>query len=129
MADQNEEIQEVLTIEDYLGGISPLVTEDIIKMLLADKGIEAGTSVADLEEKDKDLIKADTLFWCAMTPSTNGGWEEQVGNWKTKKAGNTLTSADKAMMKRMAKFLYRKWHEPCPYPSSVRIVKKGMVIC
>lgn len=128
MADQIEDIKEVITIEDYLGGASPLVTEDMVKMILVDKGIEPSTNVADMEERDRDLLKADTLMWCAMNPSTNGGWEEQVGNWKTKKAGNTLTNADKAMLKRMARYLYRKWEEPWKYSSSVVIVKKGMII-
>lgn len=125
MADQIDDIK-VITIEDYLGGASPLVTEDMVKMLLVDKCIEPSTNVADMEERDRDLLKADALMWCAMNPSTNGGWEEQVGNWKTKKAGNTLTNSDKAMLKRMARALYRKWEEPWIYPSSVTIVKKGM---
>lgn len=126
MAQQEGEQQTGVTIEEYLGGVSPMVNEDIIKMLLVDREIESGTLVADMEEKDKDLIKADTLFWCASSPTTTGGWEEQVGNWKTKQSGNTLTNADKGMMKRMARMLYKKWQEPWPYPSSVRVVKKGM---
>lgn len=118
----------VITIEDYLGGVSPLLNDDIVKMLLIDKGIEPNTAVADIEERDRDLLRADALLWCCTSPSTVGGNEEQVGNWKTKRAGMTLTSADRAMMKRMARRLYLKWDEPWRWQPSVRLVTRGFEI-
>lgn len=126
MADHNEVA--ALTIKEYISGVSPIISDEVVRMILADRGVAEDAEIQYVEEKDKDLLRADALLWCAMSPSTNGGWEEQVGNWKTKKAGNTLTSADKSSMKRMARYLYRKWGIPFPYPSSVQIVKKGMMI-
>ena len=127
MAQKIEYIED-MTVVQYLGGVSPLISEDMINTLLIEKNISLDTPAVDMEEKDRDLLKADALILCATSPTTTGGFEEQVGNWRTKVSGNTMTNADKAAMKRMARYLYRKWNVPYPYPSSVRIVVKGMAI-
>ena len=124
MAEQNE----YMTVKEYLAGVSPLVSEDMVKTLMVDKHIEQDAPIEALDERERDLLKADALILSAMSPSTQGGWEEQVGNWKTKQAGNTITSSDRAAMKRMARYLYNKWGEPWQYPSSVRVIRKGMAL-
>lgn len=119
-----------MTIGDYLHGVHVMATDEMIATVLAERGVDSETDFKDVTEKTRDLSKADVLMSICLMPATTGGSEEQVGNWKQKKSGNTMTNANYIALRRLARALYRKWMEPWLYPASggVRVNRRGMCI-
>ena len=107
-----------MNIKDYLLGVNPMATDGIVDNVLVKRNIDAEISASEVDEKDRDLSEADVLMGIAMMPSTVGGEEEAVGNWRKKVSGSTLTAADKRTLRARAKWLYEKWEEEFPYPSA-----------
>lgn len=119
-----------MNIKDYLLAVNPLVNDGMAEAILADRGIEPSAELSTIEEKQRDLAKADVMMAVCLMPATTGGSEEQVGNWKQKQSGSTLTAANYLALRKFARRLYRKWDEPWTYPSTggVRVNNRGMAI-
>lgn len=119
-----------MTLKEYLLAVNPLVNDGMAEAVLAERGIAVDAELADIKEKQRDLAKADVMMAVCLMPATTGGSEEQVGNWKQKQSGSTLTAANYLALRRFARRLYRKWDEPWGYPSTggVRVNHRGMCI-
>lgn len=119
-----------MTLKEYLLAVNPLVNDGMAEAVLAERGIAVDAELADIEEKQRDLAKADVMMAVCLMPATTGGSEEQVGNWKQKQSGSTLTAANYLALRRFARRLYRKWDESWDYPSvgGVRVNHRGMCI-
>lgn len=119
-----------MTLKEYLLAVNPLVNDGMAEAVLAERGIAVDAELADIEEKQRDLAKADVMMAVCLMPATTGGSEEQVGNWKQKQSGSTLTAANYLALRRFARRLYRKWDEPWDYPSvgGVQVNHRGMCI-
>lgn len=99
-----------LTIEDYLRGqVAYPITDEALFAILADRGMSAGVGIADFEIKDRELATADVLMWCASLPSITGSVEDANGVWKHKEGARTISSSDKAELRRRAYRIYRKY--------------------
>lgn len=119
-----------MNIKDYLLAVHVMANEQMVEAILAERGIEPEAELSEVTEKERDLSKADTFMSICLMPATTGGSEEQVGNWKKKQSGNTMTSANYLALRRWARRLYRKWDEPWLYPSNGGVVvnHRGMAI-
>ena len=73
-----------MTLKEYLLAVNPLVNDGMAEAVLAERGIAVDADLADIEEKQRDLAKADVMMAVCLMPATTGGSEEQVGNWKQK---------------------------------------------
>lgn len=116
-----------LTIEDYLSAKTSgyMLSDDVISAILADREIDEGTLVADMERKDVDLALADAYMQCVLTAmSSSGTVEDADGNWSHKEGGYEISSSDRSRLVAMAKALYAKWGVCWTYSlSNVRIIK------
>lgn len=116
-----------LTIEDYLSAKTSgyMLSDDTILAVLADRDIDEGTLIADMERRDIDLALADAYLQCVLASSSASGTVEDAdGNWSHKEGGYEISSTDRSRLIAMAKALYAKWDETWSYSlSNVRIVR------
>ena len=115
------------TIEDYLRGcVGFTVTDDMIKAILVKRGIERGTPVDSLSERDLDLAEAELLYRGITIPSVRGSVEDADGQWKHKEGQTEFYATDKKAMLQRANELRVKWGEDKFVKSVIKIVSWGM---
>ena len=74
------------------------------------------TLVADICEKQRDLLLAAILMGAAISSTESGTQGESDGGWTHYVAIKNVTNRD--ALYRMAKALYDKWGEPCEDPTT-----------
>jgi len=74
------------------------------------------TLVADICEKQRDLLLADILMGAAVSSTKSGTQGESDGGWTHYVAIKNVTNRD--ALYRTAKALYDKWGEPCEDPTT-----------
>lgn len=100
----------MVTIEEYLRGyVSIPLTDETIKSILADRGVDSGADLSELDEKAKDLCKADAFFWVAGAPRTRTSVEDVNGVWKHKEGGYTLSDDARNRYLALARAIYYKY--------------------
>ncbi len=115
------------TIDDYLRGcvgFSP--SDEMIKAVLARRGIEPGTPWQELDERVIDLAEAELLYRGITIYSVRGSMEDADGQWKHKEGQTELHVSDKKEMLRRANELRVKWGEEKLGQRVINIVSMGM---
>ena len=109
------------TISTFLGGISPLVTDEAVKYVCAKRGIEPDTAFFGLSEKERDLSEGTMYYWLSNLPV--GGATEKVsdGGWSHSEGGWTVSKANIEEWMRKYRSLFMKWDEPL-LGSTIRII-------
>lgn len=100
-----------LTAEKYIRGLSPNanVSEDTIKGVLADAGIEQGTEVGDLTDKQKDLALAYLLIRIAFSPVQSQRVTDKDGDWEHTEGSEQWSRAQLTQFLILARDLLAKW--------------------
>lgn len=118
---------EFYTISDYLRGcVGFEVSDAMLKAVLAKRGIDPGTPVDYLEERDLDLAEAELLYRGITIPSVKGSVEDADGTWKHKEGQTEFYATDKKAMLQRANELRVKWGEDKFAKSSITIISLGM---
>lgn len=106
---------DVLTIEQYLRGFVAMdIPNTTLVSILAKRGIEQGSDVTAVSEKDADLALADVYLYLATLPSVKNNTEDSDGGWKHTEGGYQILVADKRAYRAMARKLLTKWGERLP---------------
>lgn len=95
--------EEVYTVKDYLQGISPLLTENALRVVLAKRGLSSDIAVEDLDERRLDLAEAEVYYQLSNLPvggstakDVDGSWSHTEGGWtvstRTSRSGGASTS-------------------------------------
>jgi hypothetical protein len=117
-----------MSVEEYLRGCVGFdVPDSAINTILADRKLAPGTSIHDMERKDKDLCRADLYMWCAGIPSVTGSVEDANGVWKHKEGGTQISVYDKRALRQMANDIYSEYGEKTK-GSTMRVVGFGMAL-
>ena len=96
------------TIEEWLTGMVDYNTpESAIKAILFNNGVTAGTAVASVAERERDLCLADLYMWLAASSSATSGEYVSDGGWQHQKANKNVV--DRAGLRARALDLYTKW--------------------
>lgn len=122
---------EVVTISEYLKGVSQLITEDGLRYVLAKrrlKGDEVLPQYADIQgytaltERDMDLAEGTAYYWLSNLPV--GGSTEKVadGGWSHSEGGWTVSKANIDEWLRKYRALFAKWDEELLERSRIRII-------
>ena len=122
---------EVVTISEYLKGVSQLITEDGLRYVLAKrrlKGDEVLPQYADeqgytaLTEREMDLAEGTAYYWLSNLPV--GGSTEKVadGGWSHSEGGWTVSKANIDEWLRKYRALFAKWDEELLERSRIRII-------
>lgn len=124
-------MDEVITISEYLKGVSQLITEDGLRYVLAKrrlKGDEVLPQYADvpeytaLTEREMDLAEGTAYYWLSNLPV--GGSTEKVadGGWSHSEGGWTVSKANIDEWLRKYRALFAKWDEELLERSRIRII-------
>ena len=144
----NEPMAKVITISQYLKGVSQLLTEDGLGYVLAKRkltGDELLPQYADynkpavtssssssssssseeyvvLTDKDVDLAEGTAYYWLSNLPV--GGATEKVsdGGWSHSEGGWTVSKANIEEWLRKYRSLFAKWDEALLDKSTIRII-------
>ncbi len=115
-----------MTIEEYLKGkVGFDVNDNAIASILVDREVAAGTDVAELEKRTKDLCRADLYMWCASTPSKTGSVKDADGVWSHQEGGSESSAFDKRTLRQMANDIYGLYGEN-QATTKIKITSGGM---
>ena len=101
-----------LAIEDYLRGkVGFEIPDNALLAIFADRMMEKGQPVEDVEKRTLELATADLYMYCASTPSVKGVTEDAHGSWRHKDGGWESSAYDKRNLRRMANEIYARYGE------------------
>lgn len=117
---------EVYTVKDYLQGISPLLTEGALRMILAKRHLSPETPIEDLEERELDLAEAEVYYQLSNLPVGGSTNKEVDGSWSHTEGGWTVSGANIAEWWRKYTVLREKWGERVLNKSTIKVQPRGM---
>lgn len=101
-----------LVIEDYLRGkVGFDIPDNALMTIMADRELEKGCYVVDIDRRTLDLATADLYMYCASTPSVKGSTEDAHGSWRHKEGGWESSAYDKRNLRQMANEIYARYGE------------------
>ena len=102
---------QVYSVEDYIRGLSTNanVSEDTVKGVLADAGVESGTPFSNLTEKDKDLTQAYFYIRIAMNPVSSQRVTDKDGDWEHSEGSEQWSPLQMQQFLLLARDLLKKW--------------------
>lgn len=110
-----------MTLKDYLGSVSQLLTEDGIQYVCAKRRLYPEQPFFALSEKEQDLAEGTAYYWLSNLPV--GGATEKVadGGWSHSEGGWTVSKANIEEWMRKYRSLFNKWDEKLIDNSRIRI--------
>lgn len=100
-----------LTIERWLVGMVDFnVPDTTIESILFNNGVTAGTAVASVDERSRDLCLADLYMWLTTSSAATSGEYVSDGGWQHQKSNKVVV--DRAGLRANALRLYLKWNSP-----------------
>lgn len=117
---------EVYTVKDYLQGVSALLSEDALRMILAKRHLLPDTPIEDLTEKELDLAEAEVYYQLSNLPVGGATQKDVDGSWSHTEGGWTVSGANIAEWWRKYTFLREKWGEKVLTKSTIRVHARGM---
>ena len=124
----------VITITDYLKGVSQLITEDGLGYVLSKRKLTGDELLPQYEgkpeaegkevltEREMDLAEGTSYYWLSNLPV--GGATEKIadGGWSHSEGGWTVSKANIDEWKSRYRELFDKWDEPLIGNSKIRII-------
>lgn len=112
----------VYTIADYLQGISELLTEKTLRVILAKRHLKADIPIEELEEKEMDLAEAEVYYHLSNLPVGGQQVKDVDGSWSHSEGGWTVSKANIEEWFRKYSALREKWGEEVVTKSRIRII-------
>lgn len=118
----SEETPDIYTVKDYLQGISPLLTEEALRVILAKRRLSPDMPIEDLEERELDLAEAEVYYQLSNLPVGGATNKEVDGSWSHTEGGWTVSGANIAEWYRKYAALREKWGEEVITKRKIRII-------
>lgn len=112
----------IYTVKEYLQDISPLLTEGVLRVILAKRGLSPETPVGELEEKELDLAEAEVYYHLSNLPVGGATNKDVDGSWSHTEGGWTVSGANIAEWYRKYAALREKWGEEVITKRKIRII-------
>lgn len=120
----------VMTISEYLKGVSELITGDGLRYILAKRRLKGDELLPQYEgeqgytvltDRETDLAEGTAYYWLSNLPV--GGSTEKVadGGWSHSEGGWTVSKANIEEWLRKYRTLFAKWNEELLDNSTIRI--------
>lgn len=110
------------TVKEYLQDISPLLTEGVLRVILAKRHLSPGTPLEDMEERELDLAEAEVYYHLSNLPVGGATNKEVDGSWSSTTGGWTVSGANIAEWYRKYAALREKWGEEVMTKRRIRII-------
>lgn len=85
------------------------VDKSVCERIAMERGVYEVTSVNELEQKDKDLLLADLLYYVYVSPNSSASMTKQHGSF-TQTVGSQTINDKKGIYNTMIA-LYKKWDD------------------
>lgn len=110
------------TVKEYLQDISPLLTEGVLRVILAKRHLSPDTPLEDMEERELDLAEAEVYYNLSNLPVGGATNKEVDGSWSSTSGGWTVSGANIAEWYRKYAALREKWGEEVITKRKIRII-------
>lgn len=110
------------TIKEYLQDISPLLTEGVLRVILAKRHLSPDTPLEDMEGRELDLAEAEVYYHLSNLPVGGATNKEVDGSWSSTTGGWTVSGANIAEWYRKYAALREKWGEEVMTKRRIRII-------
>lgn len=110
------------TVKEYLQDISPLLTEGVLRVILAKRHLSPDTPLEDMEERELDLAEAEVYYNLSNLPVGGATNKEVDGSWSSTTGGWTVSGANIAEWYRKYAALREKWGEEVITKRKIRII-------
>ena len=114
--------EEVYTIKEYLQGISDLLAEKTLRVILAKRHLSPETPLDDLDEREIDLAEAEVYYHLSNLPVGGATTKDVDGSWSHTEGGWTVSGANIAEWYRKYAALREKWGEEVITKRKIRII-------
>lgn len=110
------------TVKEYLQDISPLLTEGVLRAILAKRHLSPDTPLEDMEERELDLAEAEVYYHLSDLPVGGATNKEVDGSWSSTTGGWTVSGANIAEWYRKYAALRERWGEEVMTKRRIRII-------
>lgn len=110
------------TVKEYLQDISDLLTEGVLRVILAKRALSPDTPIEEVEEKERDLAEAEVYYHLSNLPVGGATSKEVDGSWSSSQGGWTVSGANISEWYRKYAALRQKWGEDVLTKSKIRII-------
>lgn len=94
----------------YISSLTGFVIDkSACERIAMERGVDGVTSFAELEQKDKDLLLADVLFYVYISPNSSASMTKQHGSFTQTVGSQTIN--DKKGIYNTLIALYSKWND------------------
>lgn len=112
----------VYTVKEYLQDISPLLTEGVLRVILAKRRLSSEIPLEDLDERELDLAEAEVYFHLSNLPVGGATNKEVDGSWSHTEGGWTVSSENIKQWRQKYIDLREKWGEEVITKRKIRII-------
>lgn len=120
--------EEAYTIAEYLQGLSDLLSEKALRVVLAKRHLKADIPIDELTEKELDMAEAEVYYQLCNLPVGGSTTKDVDGTWSHTEGGWTVSGANIAEWWKKYTFLREKWGEKVLNKSTIRVHTRGMRI-
>lgn len=110
------------TVGRYLQDISELLSEGVLRVILAKRGLAPDYPVEDLGERELDLAEAEVYYHLSNLPVGGATNKEVDGSWSSTSGGWTVSGANISEWYRKYVALREKWGEKVMTKRKIRII-------
>ena len=112
----------IYTVGEYLSDcVNFAVPDGAVTAICAERGMEPTTRYGSVDQRERDLLKADLYVWICMGPTKVNSTSDSDNGWSHSEGGYHLTDEDKDRMLSYAKAIYDKYGEEFEYDDSVKV--------
>lgn len=99
-------------IIEYLSGLTGLVFDKtVLQRIALERGVDDVTDIEELDNKTKDLLRADLLYTAYYSPSVWASSSNSHGSYTKSIGGQTLSAKDKERLYNIFYYIYKKYED------------------
>lgn len=105
-------MDEKFDILEYLSGLTSFVFDKaVLKRIALDRGILSVTSYSELDDKTKDLLRADLLLAAYLSPNVWASYTHSHGSYSQTTGSQTIYIEEKERIYNMLRNIYSKYDD------------------
>ena len=99
-------------ILEYLSGLTSFVFDKaVLKRIALDRGVMSVTSYSELDDKTKDLLRADLLLAAYLSPNVWASYTHSHGSYSQTTGSQTVYVEEKERIYNMLRNIYSKYDD------------------
>ena len=105
-------MDEKFDILEYLSGLTSFVFDKaVLKRIALDRGVLSVTSYSELDDKTKDLLRADLLLAAYLSPNVWASYTHSHGRYSQTTGSQTIYIEEKERIYNMLRNIYSKYED------------------